>query len=499
MSGSSSEHNNVESIIIRAKKSTPFIICNIFLERYCTSGVLAIMPLFLYNKMQLDKNLSTSIFHLYEGMTLLFTVFGAILADVWLGLYKSIIIMSCFYMFGLAIISIAMIDFLNLPLEAFVIIGLIIMAIGCGCIKGNTNVFGGNQHKLPEEERQLQTFFSSQYFALKCGSLLARFTMPILREDVKCLGKNDCYTLTFGVPAIMLFCALLVLLMGSRYYLHVPSNGNVFLKVLKCIKYALIERRRQKKAGNKINQHWLKYASEKYGHKLVLETKIVLKVLIMYLPVPMFWALHMQQSSRWIFQATKMNGDIGFYKIKPDQMIVFNSVLVILLIPLFDRFVYPFMEKIGIKSMLHRMMVGYTCTIFAFIISAFLEVQVEKNYISMLWQIPQFSVIATAEIFSYLAHLNFAYKEAPASMKPVMVAFMYLSIAAGDFIVAIISGISIFKSQAYEYLFFASLMAIDVTILGLLTRKYKYTDHEMIKTLEEVDSKNIILKNKASP
>ena len=83
-------------------------------------------------------------------------------------------------------------------------------------------------------------------------------------------------------------------------------------------------------------------------------------------------------------------------------------------------------------------------------------------------------------------------------MKPVMVAFMYLSIAAGDFIVAIISGISIFKSQAYEYLFFASLMAIDVTILGLLTRKYKHTDHEMIKTLEEVDSKNIILNNKAS-
>lgn len=88
-------------------------------------SILAIMPLFLYNKMQLDKNLSTSIFHLYEGMTLLFTVFGAILADVWLGLYKSIIIMSCFYMFGLAIISIAMIDFLNLPIE-YVMDGIIL-------------------------------------------------------------------------------------------------------------------------------------------------------------------------------------------------------------------------------------------------------------------------------------------------------------------------------------------------------------------------------------
>jgi len=40
MTGSSVEQNNDEGIIKKAKMSTPFIICNIFLERYCTSGVL---------------------------------------------------------------------------------------------------------------------------------------------------------------------------------------------------------------------------------------------------------------------------------------------------------------------------------------------------------------------------------------------------------------------------------------------------------------------------
>lgn len=257
------------------------------------------------------------------------------------------------------------------------------------------------------------------------------------------------------------------------------------------------ERRKHLKVGDPINQHWLNYAHEKFGRKLVLETKVALKVLVMYLPVPMFWALHMQQGSRWIFQAKRMNGDVGFYKIKPDQMVVFNSILVLVLIPIFDRFLYPFLEKIGIKSMLHRMMLGFLCTIIAFIISAILEVQVEKNFISVLWQIPQFTFISMAEILAYLAHLNFAYKEAPASMKPVMIAFMYLSIASGDFIVAIISGISIFKSQTYEYLFFAFLMLINVNILGVLTRKYKHTDHEMIKKFGEEESK-IIANNKAS-
>lgn len=77
----------------------------------------AILPLFLHERMNLDRNTSTSMFHLYEGMTLLFTVFGAILADVWLGLYKSIIVMSCVYILGLTTISISMIDSLHLPIE----------------------------------------------------------------------------------------------------------------------------------------------------------------------------------------------------------------------------------------------------------------------------------------------------------------------------------------------------------------------------------------------
>lgn len=199
----------------------------------------------------------------------------------------------------------------------------------------------------------------------------------------------------------------------------------------------------------------------------------------------MFWALQMQQSSRFIFQATRMNGDLGWYKIKPDQMIVLNSILVLFLIPFFEHVGYAKLEKIGIKTMLHRIIFGNFCTIIAFIVAALLEMQVNRQEISMLWQVPQFFILAIAEIFVYLSHLNFAYKEAPASMKPVMVAFMYLSIALGDFIVAIISGVSLFDSQVIEYFFFAFLMILDVALLSFLTHRYKYTDHEMIKLLED--------------
>ena len=42
----------------------------------------------------------------------------------------------------------------------FSLIGLFFIAVGTGGIKPCVSAFGGDQFKLPEQERQLQTFFS---------------------------------------------------------------------------------------------------------------------------------------------------------------------------------------------------------------------------------------------------------------------------------------------------------------------------------------------------
>ena len=52
-------------------------------------------------------------------------------------------------------------------------------------------------------------------------------------------------------------------------------------------------------------------------------------ILYMFLPIPVFWALYEQQSSRWVFQADKMNGKIGSVEIKPDQMLIINAVFIL--------------------------------------------------------------------------------------------------------------------------------------------------------------------------
>lgn len=124
-----------------------------------------------------------------------------------------------------------------------------------------------------------------------------------------------------------------------------------------------------------------------------------------------------------------MNGDLGWYTIKPDQMIVCNSFLAISMIPFLDKTIYPLLRKIGIKTMLQRLIFGGVLIVVAVIISVVIEIEIEKNYISILWQLPQFMVISVAEILTYLSQLNFAYAESPRNLKSVMLCLLYISMA----------------------------------------------------------------------
>lgn len=148
-------------------------------------------------------------------------------------------------------------------------------------------------------------------------------------------------------------------------------------------------------------EHWLEYAEEKHGKKLVMETKILLNVLILFVPLPFFWALFDQQGSRWLIQATKMDGDIGFYTIKPDQMQILNPLFILICIPLFELIWYPFLRLIGVRSPLHKMAMGGIFAALSFVMSMFVQLMIDKispEELSMCWQIPQYIVMTFGEV-----------------------------------------------------------------------------------------------------
>ena len=59
--------------------------------------------------------------------------------------------------------------------------GLALIALGTGGIKPCVSAFGGDQFQLPEQERQLQSFFTVFYFSINAGSFISTIVTPILR------------------------------------------------------------------------------------------------------------------------------------------------------------------------------------------------------------------------------------------------------------------------------------------------------------------------------
>lgn len=135
------------------------------------------------------------------------------------------------------------------------------------------------------------------------------------------------------------------------------------------------------KSCSKEVDHWLDHSKEKFGEKLVEDIKKTLNVLYMFLPMPIFWALVDQIGSTWTFQARRMNGDIGFYTILPDQMQFANPLLYLTWIPVSEYFLYPAFHKMKIlRTTLQKVTCGGVITALAFVSSACVSLALEATY-----------------------------------------------------------------------------------------------------------------------
>ncbi|XP_048196536.1 solute carrier family 15 member 1 [Perognathus longimembris pacificus] len=366
-----------------------FIVVNEFCERFSYYGMRALLVLYFRNFIGWDDNLSTAIYHTFVALCYLTPILGALIADSWLGKFKTIIYLSIVYTAGQAVLSVSSISDLtghsqdgiptSLPVHvALSMIGLALIALGTGGIKPCVSAFGGDQFE-EGQEKQRNRFFSIFYLAINAGSLLSTIITPILRVQ-QCGTQTSCYPLAFGVPAILMAVALIVFVIGSRLYKKFQPQGNIMGKVVKCIGFAIKNRFRHRSKEFPKREHWLDWASEKYDDRLISQIKMVTKVMFLYIPLPMFWALFDQQGSRWTLQATTMTGKFGSVEIQPDQMQTVNAILIVIMVPIMDAVVYPLIAKCGFNfTSLKKMTVGMFLASMAFVVAAIVQVEIDKT------------------------------------------------------------------------------------------------------------------------
>ncbi|XP_072332197.1 solute carrier family 15 member 1-like isoform X1 [Scyliorhinus torazame] len=367
-----------------------FIVVNEFCERFSYYGMRAVLVLYFRYFLRWDEDLATAIYHAFVALCYLTPILGAIIADSWLGKFKTIIYLSIVYTIGQLVISVSSIADMsdndsdghpnNLHLHiALAMVGLILIAFGTGGIKPCVSAFGGDQFE-DNQVKERGRFFSIFYLSINAGSLLSTIITPILRGLHCGRVPQACYPVAFGVPGALMAVALLVFIGGSSLYKKSTPQGNIMLKVSKCIGFAIKNRFRHRSEQYPKREHFMDWATEKYDEHLIAQVKMVLKVLFLYIPLPMFWALFDQQGSRWTFQATRMDGNFGGLDIQPDQMQTVNPILILILVPVVDVIVYPLIAKCKLNfTPLRKMTVGMFLAALAFIAAALVQMEIDKT------------------------------------------------------------------------------------------------------------------------
>jgi len=338
-----------------------FIIGNEFCERYAYYGMRAVLVLYLNQFIGFSKDVSTEIYHAYVALCYFTPLFGAIIADSFWGKFKTIFILSIVYVIGMFLMAISALNYSDDPDRetgetvntVLCLVALAVVAAGTGGIKPCVSTLGGDQ--FPKDDRgtkQLEDFFSIFYFSINAGSLCSTFITPVLRSQ----GN---YFIAFLVPAILMAIALILFLLGSKYYTRNMPTGNIFAQFLGATWAALRGKCKASKSDKR--EHFMDYAKDcgKYPTQIINDAKWVFPILVMYLPIPMFWALFDMQGSRWTQTATQMNGYLGSVQILPDQIQLLNSLMILLFLPIFQKLIYPAFEWCGVTvSPLRKMSLG---------------------------------------------------------------------------------------------------------------------------------------------
>uniref|UniRef100_A0AAQ5X8H1 Solute carrier family 15 member 2 n=1 Tax=Amphiprion ocellaris TaxID=80972 RepID=A0AAQ5X8H1_AMPOC len=464
-------------------------------DLFCMCVMTALLTLYFVTYLHWDKDLSTAIYHAFGGLCYFTPILGALIADSWLGKFKTIIYLSIVYVIGHVVKSVGAIPTVggrdvHIALS---MLGLILIAFGTGGIKPCVAAFGGDQFE-DEHVRERQKFFSIFYMSINAGSLLSTIITPILRGDVQCFG-GDCYALAFGVPAALMVVALVVFIAGSGMYKKNPLQGNILLEVCNCVGFALRNRWYRSKHEPR-RSHWLDWAEEKYSKRLIQEIKMVLRVLVLYIPLPMFWALfdqQVQEDKRQLYNLYTMHSYV-FFSLAVLVKSCVSFLFCFLVIHLSFMYLLPRGRYSDVTCCLksgecYRLDLGLLDfgAIYTIILKeesgkivAHKTEDVKANNVHIAWQIPQYALITAGEVMFSITGLEFSYSQAPANMKSVLQAGWLLTVAFGNVIVLIVAeGAGL--EQWKEFLLFASLLLGVCIIFSIMTCFYTYVNPEQLE------------------
>ena len=512
----------------RTPRQIPYILGNEACERFSFYGMRNILVPFLASSLLMylpeseRPGAAKDVFHIFVIGVYFFPLLGGWLADRVFGKYNTVLWFSLLYCVGQGMLAL-----FHANLYGFYA-GLFLVAFGSGGIKPLVASFMGDQFDK-SNKHLARIAFDAFYWIINFGSLFASLLMPYFL-------RTHGPVVAFGIPGILMFIATVVFWMGRKKYVHVPpvpADPHAFLNV---VKSALLARSADGGRpglvvasigaalalasfllipkvgfvssfciaivvliafGGKGASMQLERARGKHPDEAVDGVRSVLGILIAFALITPFWSLFDQKASTWVLQ--------GYEMVMPNhlwwwpswlvkdaaQMQALNPLLVMLLIPFNNIVLYPALRRMGYEpTALRRITLGIAFAGLAWIAAGSIQLAMDGgDKWSLAWQILPYILLTMGEVWVSATGLEFAYSQAPASMKGVIMSFWYLGVTIGNLWVLLANaavrneaitaqiattGISVVSFQMF---FFAGFALLAAVAFGLYARRYRMVDN----------------------
>ncbi len=468
----------------------PFIVGNELAERFSFYGMRSI--LFAYMTLYLcQPNGSNDCFgekeaeawvHLFVGSAYFFPVLGGFLSDALWGKYRTILVLSLAYCLGHGLL--ACMELFG-DTRTLLLLGLGLIAIGAGGIKPCVSAHVGDQFGA-KNRKYLPKVFGWFSLSINLGAFLSGFLTPFLLEARLLPGTlgEQIYPLfswligerqngerlfghhyAFGIPGILMGFATLIFWMGRHRYAHVPPVGKSYLQEL-----------RKRENLSSLAGLWKVF------------TFMIL-----------FWALFDQVGTLWQTQCREMNRTLpdwlpffgGMEMLAAQVSAVCNPLFILLLIPFFSLILYPFLGRFIHLTELRKLGFGLWMMALAFGIASIAQECIEAGIsLHVGWQILACLVLTASEVLVSITCLEFAYTQAPKSMKSLVMSMFLLTVSLGNFFASAVKFLLSDESGrsklavSGEFWFWTILMSIGASLFFFVAR-----NHELVDFLHEEEEK----------
>ena len=401
---------------LKMPKGIPYIIGNEAAERFSFYGMKGILVIFMTSYLYMMTGASgnepmpeakaIANYHLFTTAVYFTPILGALIADILLGKYLTIISLSIVYCLGHGVLALmGASEGMNPGLMLFLGLGLI--SLGSGGIKPCVSAHVGDQFGQTNGHL-LSKVFGWFYFAINTGAFLSTLMTPWFLEWY---GPH----LAFGVPGVLMVIATIMFWMGRKVFIHVPPGG-------------------------------LKWFKETFSWRGI---SAILKLSVIYLFVAVFWALFDQTGSSWVLQAQDLDRNWLGVEWLSSQIQAVNPIMILILIPVFSFLIYPAVNRVFTLTPIRKISIGLFIMVIGFSMVAVLQESIDAGLRpSIGWQIAAYAILTASEVMVSITCLEFSYTQAPRTMKSIIMATFLVSVSLGNVFTAVVYNVILIDSKA---------------------------------------------------